>query len=32
MSDINCEINPFESLECAIAFDVKDWGSDRRAA
>lgn len=32
MSDINCEINPFESLECTIAFDVKDWGSDRRSA
>lgn len=32
MSDIKCEINPFESLECTIAFDVKDWGADRRSA
>lgn len=32
MSDINCGTNPFESLECTIAFDVKDWGSDRRSA
>ena len=32
MSDINYEINPFESLECTIAFDVKDWGADRRSA
>lgn len=24
--------NAFESIECAIAFDVKDWASDRRSA
>lgn len=24
--------NAFESIECAIAFDVRDWGADRRSA
>ena len=32
MSDINCGINPFESLECTIAFDVKGWEADMRSA
>lgn len=25
-------LNAFESIECAIAFDVRDWGADRRSA
>lgn len=25
-------MNAFESIECAIAFDVRDWGADRRSA
>lgn len=25
-------LNAFESIECAIAFDVRDWGNDRRSA
>ena len=25
-------LNAFESIECAIAFDVRDWGDDRRSA
>ena len=24
--------NALESIECAIAFDVRDWGADRRSA
>ena len=24
--------NAFESIECAIAFDVRDWSEDRRSA
>ena len=24
--------NAFESIECAIAFDVRDWAADRRSA
>lgn len=24
--------NAFESIECAIAFDVRDWSADRRSA
>ena len=24
--------NCLESIECAIAFDVRDWGNDRRSA
>lgn len=24
--------NAFESIECAIAFDVRDWAEDRRSA
>jgi hypothetical protein len=29
----NVEIhNCLESIECAIAFDVRDWSSDRRSA
>lgn len=29
MKNIN---NPFEALERTIAFDVSDWGADRRRA
>lgn len=25
-------MNAFESIECAIAFDVRDWSADRRSA
>ena len=25
-------MNALESIECAIAFDVRDWGEDRRSA
>ena len=25
-------LNAFESIECAIAFDVRDWSEDRRSA
>ena len=25
-------LNAFESIECAIAFDVRDWSADRRSA
>ena len=25
-------LNAFESIECAIAFDVRDWAEDRRSA
>lgn len=25
-------LNAFESIECAIAFDVRDWHEDRRSA
>lgn len=25
-------LNAFESIECAIAFDVRDWGTERRSA
>ena len=25
-------MNAFESIECAIAFDVRDWSEDRRSA
>ena len=25
-------LNAFESIECAIAFDVRDWFEDRRSA
>lgn len=24
-------INPLDSIECAISFDVKDWSTDRRS-
>ena len=26
------KLNALESIECAIAFDVRDWGADRRSA
>lgn len=26
------EMGCLESIECAIAFDVRDWGEDRRSA
>lgn len=26
------KMNALESIECAIAFDVRDWGADRRSA
>ena len=25
-------LNAFEGIECAIAFDVRDWSADRRSA
>ena len=28
----NQNLNALESIECAIAFDVRDWGADRRSA
>lgn len=26
------KLNALESIECAIAFDVRDWAADRRSA
>ena len=28
----NLNLNALESIECAIAFDVRDWSTDRRSA